>query len=81
MYKSLVDFNMDSVLSVDNDGVICSLNHSAKRILKVDDELINVSVFSLFEYSYHPEIQHAFQRSINGESFEGKRSLFKSKTD
>ncbi|UGB32427.1 bifunctional diguanylate cyclase/phosphodiesterase [Metabacillus sp. B2-18] len=75
MYKSLVDFNMDAVLSVDNDGVICSFNHSAKRILKVDDEYINVSVFSLFEYSYHLEIQHAFQRSINGESSEGEAVL------
>jgi diguanylate cyclase (GGDEF)-like protein/PAS domain S-box-containing protein len=76
MYKSLVDFNMDAVLSVDHDGVICSFNPSAKRILHVDDdEHINVSVFSLFECNYHLEIRDAFQRSINGESFEGEAIL------
>ncbi|MBP1941790.1 EAL and GGDEF domain-containing protein [Cytobacillus luteolus] len=70
-YKSLVDHNMDAVMSLDLKGNILHANPSTENIIgKYEEPLIDRSIFNLIDDSDVDNFRNIFQETLNGKPSE-----------
>lgn len=70
-FKSVIDHNLDAILSLDNRGNILSSNPSSYKVLGYSEkQLKNRSVFNLIHESEISKFRNIFSESLNGYALE-----------
>ncbi|MNO20816.1 Cyclic di-GMP phosphodiesterase Gmr [compost metagenome] len=68
-YMSLFEYNPDSVLAFDAQGIVTGLNRQAELLAKqLDQELVGRHFSDLFEGEYHALAQHHYRHVLRGKS-------------
>lgn len=81
-YKSLVDHNMDAVLSLDINGEILHANPSTFKIIGYQEEPLNEkSIFNLIDKSDIDQFRKIFQETLNGNPSESVECKIKHMDD
>ncbi|MFT4415202.1 EAL domain-containing protein [Fredinandcohnia humi] len=66
-YKSLIDHNMDGVISLDSNGTILGSNHSTYIISGyTEEELLNKSIFSFIGAEDNTTFKRMYEETLNG---------------
>ncbi|MGN7762424.1 putative bifunctional diguanylate cyclase/phosphodiesterase [Paenibacillus sp. 22594] len=68
-YMSLFEYNPDSVLAFDAQGIVTGLNRQAELLAQqLDQELVGRHFSDLFEGAYHSLAQHHYRHVLRGKS-------------